>query len=225
MGDFNYRIDLENEDIRYRIGRCDIDFLLTRDQLLAEKNKGNIFFDYKESSIEFLPTYRINSTSGDYDSGLALNRILPAYFYCSHLYTKSLLFTTSDDFRRPAWTDRYSITATLRIMLTNTQRILYRGDTINPIEYSCCYDGGPSDHRPVRGVYDVVVRLHSPSWSSIIQNTNSYLRKLRHEPVGKTDMGPINPFEDIFSEWESTSDPPKGHRGSKESNSLLVGDY
>lgn len=82
MGDFNYRINLSNYEIRERIDQCDIEYLLSNDQLLVEKEKGSIFFGYEEGRIEFLPTYRINSATGYYDSGLVLE--VPSFFTGIH---------------------------------------------------------------------------------------------------------------------------------------------
>ncbi|XP_072901175.1 synaptojanin-1 isoform X4 [Hemitrygon akajei] len=79
-GDFNYRIDLPNEEVKELIRQQNWDSLLSGDQLINQKNAGHIFRDFLEGRISFAPTYKYDLFSDDYD--------------------------TSEKCRTPAWTDR-----------------------------------------------------------------------------------------------------------------------
>ncbi|KAK7205005.1 synaptojanin-2 [Myxozyma melibiosi] len=80
LGDFNYRIDLPNEEVRRRIKEDDLDALYRYDQLNLQMTAGKAFPYYNEAPINFNPTYKFDNNSDDYDS--------------------------SDKARVPAWTDR-----------------------------------------------------------------------------------------------------------------------
>lgn len=79
-GDFNYRINLPNESCRAYIAERNLAALLEADQLRASRSVGEAFDGFSEPRIEFMPTYRFNLGSDDYD--------------------------TSEKMRIPAWTDR-----------------------------------------------------------------------------------------------------------------------
>ncbi|XP_067897173.1 synaptojanin-1 isoform X3 [Heterodontus francisci] len=79
-GDFNYRIDLPNEEVKELIRQQNWDSLLSGDQLINQKNAGHIFREFLEGVINFAPTYKYDLFSDDYD--------------------------TSEKCRTPAWTDR-----------------------------------------------------------------------------------------------------------------------
>ncbi|XP_032888469.1 synaptojanin-1 isoform X2 [Amblyraja radiata] len=79
-GDFNYRIDLPNEEVKELIRQQNWDSLLSGDQLINQKNAGYIFREFLEGRIHFPPTYKYDLFSDDYD--------------------------TSEKCRTPAWTDR-----------------------------------------------------------------------------------------------------------------------
>ncbi|XP_072369521.1 synaptojanin-1 isoform X3 [Scyliorhinus torazame] len=79
-GDFNYRIDLPNEEVKELIRQQNWDTLLSGDQLINQKNAGHIFREFLEGRINFAPTYKYDLFSDDYD--------------------------TSEKCRTPAWTDR-----------------------------------------------------------------------------------------------------------------------
>ncbi|XP_019331841.2 synaptojanin-1 isoform X1 [Alligator mississippiensis] len=79
-GDFNYRIDLPNEEVKDLIRQQNWDSLLAGDQLVNQKNSGQIFRGFLEGKINFAPTYKYDLFSDDYD--------------------------TSEKCRTPAWTDR-----------------------------------------------------------------------------------------------------------------------
>uniref|UniRef100_A0A4X2K355 Synaptojanin-1 n=1 Tax=Vombatus ursinus TaxID=29139 RepID=A0A4X2K355_VOMUR len=79
-GDFNYRIDLPNEEVKELIRHQNWDSLIAGDQLINQKNSGQIFRGFLEGKITFAPTYKYDLFSDDYD--------------------------TSEKCRTPAWTDR-----------------------------------------------------------------------------------------------------------------------
>ncbi|XP_029459440.1 synaptojanin-1 isoform X3 [Rhinatrema bivittatum] len=79
-GDFNYRIDLANEEVKELIRQQKWDALTSGDQLMNQKNSGQVFRGFLEGKINFAPTYKYDLFSDDYD--------------------------TSEKCRTPAWTDR-----------------------------------------------------------------------------------------------------------------------
>ncbi|NXK50464.1 SYNJ1 protein, partial [Chauna torquata] len=79
-GDFNYRIDIPNEEVKDLIRQQNWDSLIAGDQLINQKNSGQIFRGFLEGKINFAPTYKYDLFSDDYD--------------------------TSEKCRTPAWTDR-----------------------------------------------------------------------------------------------------------------------
>nr|XP_019050419.1 phosphatidylinositol phosphate phosphatase [Kwoniella bestiolae CBS 10118]OCF29349.1 phosphatidylinositol phosphate phosphatase [Kwoniella bestiolae CBS 10118] len=78
--DLNYRIALPNMDVRQAIEDGNLDALLAADQLLNSMDAGEAFVGYDEGPISFLPTYKYDNGTDDYD--------------------------TSEKQRVPAWTDR-----------------------------------------------------------------------------------------------------------------------
>ncbi|XP_054569377.1 synaptojanin-1 isoform X2 [Eptesicus fuscus] len=79
-GDFNYRIDLPNEEVKELVRQQNWDSLIAGDQLVSQKNAGQIFRGFLEGKVTFAPTYKYDLFSEDYD--------------------------TSEKCRTPAWTDR-----------------------------------------------------------------------------------------------------------------------
>ncbi|KAM4047691.1 synaptojanin-1 isoform 3-T3 [Anomaloglossus baeobatrachus] len=79
-GDFNYRIDLANEEVKDLIRNQSWESLIVGDQLINQKNGGQVFRGFLEGKINFAPTYKYDLFSDDYD--------------------------TSEKCRTPAWTDR-----------------------------------------------------------------------------------------------------------------------
>ncbi len=80
FGDFNYRVDTENNFARVKIQRKEYADLWANDQLTLELKKGNCFKGFQEGPLLFDPTYK-------YDNG-------------------SISYDTSEKQRIPAWTDR-----------------------------------------------------------------------------------------------------------------------
>ena len=80
LGDFNYRIGLSDERARRLVAAGDLETLYENDQLNLQMVAGLAFQYYSEARITFLPTYKFNLNSDEYD--------------------------TSEKARIPAWTDR-----------------------------------------------------------------------------------------------------------------------
>lgn len=79
-GDFNYRINLPNEEVKELIKNEDWYKLKAYDQLLTQVAEEKVFQGFTEGEINFAPTYKYDLFSDDYD--------------------------TSEKMRTPAWTDR-----------------------------------------------------------------------------------------------------------------------
>lgn len=79
-GDFNYRVDMDKEELKELLKENKFDYILQYDQLRIQKDAGNTFHNYIEGEITFPPTYKYDLFSDDYD--------------------------TSEKCRAPAWTDR-----------------------------------------------------------------------------------------------------------------------
>ncbi|KAI5358955.1 Putative SAC domain, endonuclease/exonuclease/phosphatase [Septoria linicola] len=80
FGDFNYRIGLDNDRARQLIKKRDLGQLYENDQLNLQMVHGKVFPHYSEQTPTFLPTYKFNIGTDEYD--------------------------TSDKARIPAWCDR-----------------------------------------------------------------------------------------------------------------------
>ncbi len=70
MGDFNYRIGSDLQDVEVLQIACNGDWpiLLEDDQLHTEKAAGNIFHNYEEGKIRFPPTYKYQPGTNNYDT-------------------------------------------------------------------------------------------------------------------------------------------------------------
>ncbi|CAG7722785.1 unnamed protein product [Allacma fusca] len=126
-GDFNYRVDMDREEVRDLINRQEWNLLREKDQLTMERDKGNVFQGYEEGDIQFAPTYKYDLFSEDYD--------------------------TSEKCRIPAWTDR--VLWKRRMPLSdmapppdwNSGRCIHYGRA----------ELKQSDHRPVVSVIEIEV--------------------------------------------------------------------
>ncbi|KAF7636363.1 Integrin_alpha2 domain-containing protein [Meloidogyne graminicola] len=68
LGDFNYRISLSADEVKKAINLNNFALISEYDQLLQQKNLGNIFFKFLEGQLNFLPTYKYDTFSDDYDT-------------------------------------------------------------------------------------------------------------------------------------------------------------
>ncbi|KAJ9087448.1 Inositol-1,4,5-trisphosphate 5-phosphatase 1, variant 2 [Entomophthora muscae] len=80
IGDFNYRVNCSNEQVRFAVSQGQLESLIKKDQLLESQRYGVAFSGFREGPITFPPTYK-------YDVGKDI-------------------YDTSEKRRIPAWTDR-----------------------------------------------------------------------------------------------------------------------
>ncbi|XP_045140374.1 synaptojanin-1 isoform X3 [Echinops telfairi] len=140
-GDFNYRIDLPNEEVKELIRQQNWDSLIAGDQLINQKNTGQIFRGFLEGKVTFAPTYKYDLFSDDYD--------------------------TSEKCRTPAWTDRvlwrrrkwpFDRSAEdldlLNASFQDGSKILYTWTPGTLLHYGRA-ELKTSDHRPVIALIDI----------------------------------------------------------------------
>ncbi|XP_046507562.1 synaptojanin-1 isoform X3 [Equus quagga] len=140
-GDFNYRIDLPNEEVKELIRQQNWDSLIAGDQLINQKNAGQIFRGFLEGKVTFAPTYKYDLFSDDYD--------------------------TSEKCRTPAWTDRilwrrrkwpFDRSAEdldlLNASFQDGSKILYTWTPGTLLHYGRA-ELKTSDHRPVVAMIDI----------------------------------------------------------------------
>lgn len=80
LGDFNYRINLSNEEVKKYIKMNNFEKLYENDQLNLQMISGSVFPHYSESQIIFPPTYKFDNGTNNYN--------------------------VSEKQRTPSWTDR-----------------------------------------------------------------------------------------------------------------------
>ena len=68
LGDFNYRIGLSSEVARALTKRRDLEKLYENDQLNLQMVAGLAFPFYNEARITFMPTYKFDLGTDEYDS-------------------------------------------------------------------------------------------------------------------------------------------------------------
>nr|XP_020454055.1 synaptojanin-1 isoform X3 [Monopterus albus] len=143
-GDFNYRINLPNEEVKELIKQQNWDALTAGDQLVDQKNASFIFRGFIEGKLDFAPTYKYDLFSEDYD--------------------------TSEKCRTPAWTDRilwkrrkwnFDKTAEeMNVEAATTTSGENEDDPAHPwspgtLKYYGRAELKTSDHRPVVALIDV----------------------------------------------------------------------
>ncbi|TKA27759.1 hypothetical protein B0A50_04860 [Salinomyces thailandicus] len=84
FGDFNYRIGMQNERARDLIKRGDLVTLYENDQLNLQMVHGKTFPFYTENIPTFMPTYKYNLGTDDYDTSEKAR--IPAW--CDRIVTK-----------------------------------------------------------------------------------------------------------------------------------------
>jgi hypothetical protein len=125
----NYRISHANEQVRKAINELSTVPLHEKDQLRCEMKLNRVFKNYSEPPIDFMPTYKFDTNTDQYD--------------------------TSDKFRTPSWTDRILYhTKRIKVHPNNETEL----ESIIPIHYSSTKTIRFSDHRPVSGLYLVAIK-------------------------------------------------------------------
>ncbi|XP_062869631.1 synaptojanin-1 isoform X2 [Trichomycterus rosablanca] len=142
-GDFNYRVSLPNEEVKDLIRHQNWDALIAGDQLVEQKNAGQVFKGFIEGKLDFAPTYKYDLFSDDYD--------------------------TSEKCRTPAWTDRilwrrrkWDFQKTAEELDLNVVGAPLDEDGEHPwspgeLKYYNRAELKTSDHRPVVAIIDVDV--------------------------------------------------------------------
>ncbi|GLV43240.1 Synaptojanin [Carabus blaptoides fortunei] len=132
-GDFNYRIDMDKEEMKELIRQGDLERVLTQDQLKKQQESGNVFKNYQEGDINFPPTYKYDLFSDDYD--------------------------TSEKCRAPAWTDR--VLWKRRKQLPDIDNSTDDWSPGRLVHYGRA-ELKQSDHRPVIAIIDIDVYQVEP---------------------------------------------------------------
>ncbi|CAF4773302.1 unnamed protein product [Rotaria sp. Silwood1] len=130
FGDMNYRISQTNEQVRKALNEFSTIPLHEKDQLRCEMKLNNVFTNYSEPPIDFMPTYKFDPNTDVYD--------------------------TSDKLRTPSWTDRILYHTKRTIIRHHINNIEFQ--SIQPIYYTCAKTIRFSDHRPVSGLYSVAIK-------------------------------------------------------------------
>nr|XP_055064432.1 synaptojanin-1 isoform X6 [Misgurnus anguillicaudatus] len=142
-GDFNYRISLPNEEVKELIKQQNWEALVAGDQLVEQKNAGQVFRGFIEGKLDFAPTYKYDLFSEDYD--------------------------TSEKCRTPAWTDRvlwkrrkWNFDKTAEEMELNVVGASVNEEDPYPwspgdLKYYGRAELKTSDHRPVVAIIDMDV--------------------------------------------------------------------
>lgn len=133
MGDFNYRIDGNYDQVCQLICARELAPLLLCDQLKREQKAGKVFRGFTEPDINFAPTYKFDKgASGEF------------------------AYDSSEKKRVPAWCDRILFRGNSPLpsdyVLGTDSEVKV---DINPIEYNSWMDVTDSDHKPVYGAYQV----------------------------------------------------------------------
>ncbi|XP_049868542.1 synaptojanin-1 [Pectinophora gossypiella] len=126
-GDFNYRIDLDKDEVRLLVSQNNLQRLLENDQLLKQKSQDLVFKNCFEGEITFPPTYKYDLFSDDYD--------------------------TSEKCRAPAWTDRILWRSRKHTIEPEASSELAAGKLL----YYGRAELKQSDHRPVIGILEIEV--------------------------------------------------------------------
>ncbi|GFR78438.1 synaptojanin-1 [Elysia marginata] len=126
-GDFNYRIDLSNDEVKSLVSSENLGALQEMDQLNVQRGLGNTFQGFNEGELNFNPTYKYDTFSDDYD--------------------------TSEKNRIPAWTDRV-LWRVRPFSDTDAENAGESNSEVKLLLYSRA-ELRTSDHRPVLGLFDV----------------------------------------------------------------------
>lgn len=125
-GDFNYRIDMDKDELKEALRNNDISKALSKDQLRVQQEQGNVFKNFIEGVINFQPTYKYDLFSDDYD--------------------------TSEKQRAPAWTDRVLWRRRKVVQEKDTNPSDWNPGTL---AFYGRAELKQSDHRPVIAIIDV----------------------------------------------------------------------
>ncbi|XP_069133360.1 synaptojanin-1-like isoform X2 [Argopecten irradians] len=128
-GDFNYRIDLGNEEVKKLVEDHNWGALMEFDQLNIQRKEGKAFAGFQEGRTDFAPTYKYDLFCDDYD--------------------------TSEKNRTPAWTDR--VVWRRKPLIRHNTQLTEPAEKWNQGRL-LLYDRAElrtSDHRPVLALLDI----------------------------------------------------------------------
>ncbi|KAL8895651.1 MAG: hypothetical protein Q9207_008078 [Kuettlingeria erythrocarpa] len=112
LGDMNYRIGLSDDKVRRLIKMSDLESLYANDQMIA----GRAFPFYSEARITFLPTYKYNNGTDEYDTS-EKSRI-PAW--CDRILRKGSILKQIDYASAPLrFSDHRPVYATFECTVSN----------------------------------------------------------------------------------------------------------
>ena len=158
LGDLNYRINMNNQEIRDRLSEVGLskhekqfayDDLLKHDQLVHQKNQSLIFQGYEEHRITFQPTYKYDNHSD--------------------------VFDTSEKMRAPAYTDRVLVRG-------NEDFVGSIPNQIRTVGYQSHMGIKLSDHKPVSCQIEIAVStLDRNKYAEIKREIQSELEKLEND--------------------------------------------
>jgi len=96
LGDLNYRINMEDADVRKKVQEQSYEELLACDQLLLQQQKGLAFEEFSEAPINFAPTYKYDMGTTNYDS--SEKRRAPAW--CDRILWRGAAVVKCLEYRR-----------------------------------------------------------------------------------------------------------------------------
>lgn len=176
QGDLNYRIDLTKQETMNLIEKKDIKTLLENDQLNHSRQEDQNIRKLKEGEINFLPTYKFERGTQNYDDGP--KQRVPSY-------TDRVLYMKNDQCRlylKGIKSDNNSIDDDFYVFDTDYGSLLSNGskliktkiNTGFPNDVPLNFPSEPfvasykcgtctlSDHRPVKALIDIMVPIISP---------------------------------------------------------------
>ncbi|KAI9226194.1 MAG: inositol polyphosphate phosphatase [Piptocephalis tieghemiana] len=134
-GDFNYRLQGDNNLVRSMATSGKFSDLYRIDQLQKSRQSGLVFQGYQELPLTFPPTYRYNVGTNEYD--------------------------TSEKFRIPAWTDRILYRESHGRELEGIKEHVKKG-RLHQESYDAIQSIRLSDHRPIRALFSTEIMVVDP---------------------------------------------------------------
>lgn len=176
QGDLNYRIDLTKQETLDLIAKKDIKTLLDNDQLNKSREEYPSIKKLKEGEINFLPTYKFERGTQNYDDGPKqripsyTDRVLYMKNDQSRLYLKGIESTgkSIDDDFFVFDTDYGSLFSNKSKLIKTKINTKFPNDVplnfpAEPVVASYkCGTCTLSDHRPVKALIDIAVPVISP---------------------------------------------------------------
>mmetsp|Transcript_12774 Transcript_12774/g.21584 ORF Transcript_12774/g.21584 Transcript_12774/m.21584 type:complete len:355 (-) Transcript_12774:22-1086(-) len=185
FGDMNFRVDLDNAEVRSLIAQGNFRRLVAFDQLLRlkqDKANNQLLKAFEEGPLLFPPTYKFDPNSDQYDSSQK-NRI-PAW--CDRI-----LMCRDQEMKKELVADRFNgLDSVSALPITYTSKHSYL-----------------SDHRPVLGVYDLqVVEIDQEKKDSLRKEVLLNIQRYMSGQISKESFEQMNQSQRLSSFWEFTGD-------------------